>query len=313
MLDILKLNLQLFADGDGGESSGESDGGTSTGEDIPAFIPERAKGVYRKAMERTKANVPQSQTVTQSTDSNSTEDKPEHIPFADLIKSDEYKEEHKAYMDKTIGDRLKKYKDVEKSNKEMRELLDLAAGKYGLDVNSEDFMSSLKEKMEADDSFYEQYAMENDISTEEARRIVSLERKVAKAEAEEKARQQEMAMQEKNIRLVQNAERTKAQFPGFDLETELQNPQFVRLCQSTNEDTTAAYITCHWGEIIPNTVQMAQQKAQIQTANAIASNKSRPIENGLSSNATATVQPDYSQMNLTQIREQADRWRRGLQ
>lgn len=314
MLKKFWLNLQLFADGadgaDGGDSA--SEGGNITGEEIPAFIPEKAKGVYKKAMERTKANVtPKAENSTPS-DSTTSEEKPSHIPFSELIKSDEYKDEHKAYMDKTIGDRLKKYKGVEESNAQMKELLDLAATKYGINAESETFIDDLRQKMEADDSFYEQYAMDNDISTEEARRIVSLERKVAKAEAEERFRQEQNVANERYMRLVQNAERTKAQFPGFDLETEMQNPKFVQLCQATNEDVTSAYMACHWGEIIPSTVQMATNKAQIQTANAIASNKSRPIENGLSSNATATVVTDYSKMNLNQIREQADRWRRGI-
>lgn len=313
MSDNLWLNLQLFADGaDGGSAPGETEGADNPGAEIPAFIPEKAKGVYKKAMERTKANVPtETKTETPMTETTS-EEKPAHIPFSDLIKSDEYKEEHKAYMDKTIGDRLKKYKGVEESNKQMKELLDMAATKYGIASDDEHFMDVLKQKMEEDDSFYEKYAMDNDISTEEARKIVSLERRVKRAEEEEKMRQSEEIARQRNLRLIQNAEATKQKFPGFDLETELQNPKFVQLCQSTNEDVTAAYMACHWGEIIPSTVQMAQQKAQIQTANAIASGQSRPIENGLSNNATATVTTDYSQMNLTQIREQADRWRRGL-
>ena len=310
MLDKeLYLNLQLFGEGDGGESS---EGSEASGEEIPAFIPEKAKSVYKKAMERTKANVPAEQSMSQSADEATEAQKPSHVPFADLIKSDEYKEEHKAYMDKTIKDRFKKYDGIEKNNSDMKELLDMVAQKYGVDSSSESFLEDMRQKIEDDDSYYEQYAMENDISTQEARKIVNLERKVKKAEAEEAQRRNEAVMREANMRLLQNAEATKQRFPGFDLETELQNPKFVQLCQSTNEDVMAAYMACHWGEIIPNTVQMATQKAQIQTANAIKSGASRPIENGLSSQATAVTTTDYSRMNLQQLREQADRWRRGL-
>lgn len=303
------LNLQLFAEGEGDGGDSSSEGATNTGEEIPAFIPEKARETYRKAMAKTKANVKPASSEEVSAETTSTEKA--HVPFADLIKSDEYKEEHKAYMDKTISDRLKKYKGIEDSNKQMRELLDMAAGKYGIDPSSETFVNDLRAKMEADDSYYEQYAFDNDISVEEAKKIVSLERKVARAEEDERNREAERINQERNMRLFQNAEICKQRFPGFDLETELQNPKFVQLCQSTNEDVVAAYTACHFEEIMSQTVQMASQRAQIQTANAIASKSSRPIEGGLSNNAAAKAMTDYSKMNLKQIREQAERWRRG--
>ena len=110
--------------------------------------------------------------------------------------------------------------------------------------------------------------------------------------------------------LRQNAEKTKAQFPGFDLDTEMQNEKFRRLCAVNNGDTTAAYMACHWNDILPATVQMASQRIQAQTANAVASNMARPVENGMSSTAPSVVETDYSKMNLQQIKKQAEEWRR---
>ena len=166
------------------------------------------------------------------------------------------------------------------------------------------------EKIEDDDSYYENYAIEHDISTEEARRIVTMERKAAQFDAQ----QQEMAKQEEArqrlIVLRQNAEKTKSQFPQFDLDTEMQNDRFRRLCAANNGDTTAAYMACHWNEILPATVQMATRQIQTQTAQAVASNKSRPIENGLSSQAPSVLKQDYSKMSLADLRKQADEWRR---
>jgi hypothetical protein len=69
-----------------------------------------------------------------------------------------------------------------------------------------------------------------------------------------------------------------------------------------NGDTTAAYMACHWNEILPATVQMASRQIQAQTAQAVASNKARPIENGLSSSAPSVVEQDFSKMNLKELR-----------
>lgn len=317
MLEKLKLNLQLFAEGgEGGDGGNATSEGTATpGENIPAFIPEKAKKVYAKAMARTNEAKPMQTSETQKTTSETQPDevsKPSHVAYSDLIKSDEYKEEHKAYMDKTISERLKKYKGIEANYAKSQEVLEVVAAKYGLDPSSEDFLDVLKQKTEEDDSFYEKYAMDNDISTEEARKIVSLERKVAKAEQEKQFREQEAANMERNRRLFTNAERAKQLFPEFDLEKELNNPKFVSLCQATNEDVVSAYTACHWGEIIPRTVQMASQQAAVQTANSIASNQNRPLENGLSSNASAVVKQDFRGMSKKQLQAYADEQRRLL-
>lgn len=318
MLDTLMLNLQLFADGggDGGDGGsagsgiGEGVGTENTGEKrIPASIPEKAKKYYEKAMQKsTSAKASDDTKNVQTTDAQGTTDE---ISYDDFIKS--HKEEHKAYMDKAIGDRLKKYKGMEDNMSKQKALLDTVAQKYGINVDSENYLQELTEKIEADDSYYENYAMEHDISAEEARRIVTMERKVARIEAQEaEAKRQEQARQQVML-LRQNAEKTKAQFPGFDLDTEMQNEKFRRLCAVNNGDTTAAYMACHWNDILPATVQMASQRIQAQTANAVASNMARPVENGMSSTAPSVVQNDFRNMSLAELRKYADEQRRKQQ
>ena len=312
MLEKLLLNLQLFGEGgDGGDggsatSVGE-DVGENSGEDkIPASIPEKARKYYQKAMEKSTSKSNNSDDA-QTTNEPSTTEK---LSYADLIKSDDYKEEHKAYMDKTIGDRLKKYKGIEEDLGKHKELLGIVANKYGVNPNDENFLEVLNQKIEEDDSYYESYAMEHDISTEEARRIVTMERKAKQydAQKEEEAKQEQMRQHFMLIR--QNADKTKAQFPDFDLDAAWQDEKFRRICAATNGDTTAAYMSCNYGRLITNAVQVASRNAQAQTAQAIAANKARPIENGISSSAPSVVQQDFSKMNLQQLREFADEQRR---
>ena len=312
MLEKLLLNLQLFGEGgeggDGGSATsiGEDVGENSGEEKIPASIPEKARKYYQKAMEKSTSKSNNSDDA-QTTDEPSTTEK---LSYADLIKSDDYKEEHKAYMDKTIGDRLKKYKGIEEDLGKHKELLGIVANKYGVNPNDENFLEVLNQKIEEDDSYYESYAMEHDISTEEARRIVTMERKAAQydAQKEEEAKQEQMRQHFMVIR--QNADKTKAQFPDFDLDAAWQDEKFRRICAATNGDTTAAYMSCNYGRLITNAVQVASRNAQAQTAQAIAANKARPIENGISSSAPSVVQQDFSKMNLQQLRDFADEQRR---
>lgn len=313
MKNDLLLNLQLFGEGgDGGSggataSSGEG-AGVESGEkkEIPASIPEKAHKYYKKAMEK----MPKAEQPSEAVQTTNEPQTTGRMSYADLIKSDDYKEEHKAYMDKTIGDRLKKYKGLEEDYGKAKSTLEIVANKYGVNPNDENFLEVLNQKIEADDSYYENYAMEHDISTDEARRIVTMERKLAQAEAEKQAQAKQEQARQQIMLLHQNAEKTKAQFPNFNLETEMQNEKFRRLCAVNNGDTTSAYMACHWNEIIPATMQMTARQAQEQTAKAIASNKSRPMENGLSSVAPSVVEQNFKGMSLAEIRAYADEQRR---
>ena len=324
MLKKLLLNLQLFGEGgdggDGGSAVSAGDNAIDTsGEKIPASIPEKAKKYYQKAMEKHSGST--TEATTQNSDkaqtTNEQKGTTEKLSYEDLIKSDDYKEEHKAYMDKTIGDRLKKYKGIEEELGKHKAMLDTVAYKYGINPDDENFLDVLAEKIEADDSYYETYAMEHDMSNEEARRILTMERKVARIDAEKAAIEAEKAeiakqeqMRQQIMLLRQNAEKTKAQFPEFDLDTEMQDERFRKLCAVNNGDTTAAYMACHWNEVIPAQVQMASRQIQAQTAQAVASNMARPIENGLSSSAPSVVQQDFSKMNLQELRKYAEEQRR---
>lgn len=313
MLEKLRLNLQLFGEGgDGGDGGSANPTGENavdnSGEDkVFASLPEKAKKYYQKAMAKTAQSKPETSVKAQATNESSATEKPS---YADLIKSDEYKEEHKAYMDKTIGDRLKKYKGIEDDLGKHKELLNIVANKYGVNPNDENFLGVLSEKINADDSYYENYAMEHDMTPEEARRIVTMERKAAQFDAQQEEHQRQEQMRQHFMLLRQNAEKTKARFPQFDLDAEMQDEKFRRLCAVNNGDTTAAYMACHWNDILPATVQMASRQIQAQTAQAVAANKARPIENGLSSSAPSVVQHDFSKMNLQQLRQFAEEQRR---
>lgn len=305
------LDLQLFGDGGDGGSAGEGTGEIIGETDELARIPERARATYQRALAKHKpAEVATQQTTAE-------EDKPSHVPFKELIKSDEYKEEHKAYMDNAIQDRFKKYKGIEESNKKMSDALGIVANKYGLDVTSEDFLDQLTSKISEDKSYYEEYAMEHDISVDEAKEILDLRKEVALQKQKDAMRVQAEADYERQQKLNEemallqaSAERTKAIYPSFDLEAEMQNEKFRMLCAATHHDTLAAYRAIHMDELMNAQSYVMAQQANQQAANAIAANKSRPIENGLSSQAATITQTNWKGASLDEIRKYAAEQRR---
>ena len=314
MLNKLLLNLQLFGEGgdggDGGSANPNGEGlGGNSGEDlIEASIPEKAKKYYQKAMKDKKPASKPNDKVQPTNEPQTTEAK---MSYRDLIKTDDYKGEHKAYMDEVIADRFKRYKGMEEGYSKAISTLEIVANKYGVSPDDENFLETLNAKIEADDSYYENYAMEHDISPEEARRIVTMERKVAQIEAQKKENEKQEQMRQQIMLLRQNAEKTKAQFPQFDLETEMKDEKFRRLCAVNNGDTTSAYMACHWKELTTSMVQMRAKEIQSQTAQVVANNKARPIENGLSSSSPSVVETNnFAGMSLKDLRAYADEQRR---
>lgn len=317
MLNKLWLNLRLFGeDGDGSAPIGEGTEGASSGESVPnneldtmlASLPEKARGAYRKAYE--KNNKPM-ETAPEEQTTDAEVPQPQHVAYSDLIKSDEYKEEHKAYMDKTISDRFKKYKGIEEQNAKMSEALGVIANKYKLDPNAEDFLDSLNKAVAEDDSYFENYAMEHDISVDEAKRNLAMEQKVKKLEADEARREKEAKNQEQWNLVLENAEKTKALYPNFDLQEEWKNPNFIQLVARLNGDTTAAYRLMYWDKIVPGMVKAETDKAKQALTNSIMANQSRPIENGLSSQAASVVgTPSFKGMSKSELQAWANAHRK---
>ena len=334
-----KMRLQLFADGGaggaaaasgadaGGDAAATGVNGTSSPDadvEVPASIPEKAKEIYRKAMKRqtaagnvqpTPPNVAEAaEEAGKPADEAAKEAPPEgapskaHVPYSELIKSPEYKDEHKQYMNDAFQ---KRFKNQAARNAQKDEILSTVATKYGLDPQSESFFDDLKKAVEEDDAYFEAYAAEHDMTSGEARRVALLEQKLAAAnrEAEERRTAEENAERIRTLR--ENAVRTKEKYPGFDLDTEMRNPKFGKMLALLEGDTTGAYKAVHHDEIVTSAVQRATQDAARATVNNIRGGSARPSENGASATAQpAVAEVDYSKMNLKEIRAQADYWRR---
>ena len=303
--DKLWLDLQLFADGDGGDGgdggAASPEGGQLPGEDENlSRIPERGRKLYKEVAAEMQKKAQAEKTFAEQ---KAPQEELKHIPITDLIKSDEYKEEFQAFMDKTISDRFKKYKGVEDENTKMSNMLSSVAVRYGLDPSSPSYYDDLSEAISNDSSYLESYAMENDLSPEEAAKDIEMKRKISAYEAEKKEQENERIRQEQIQKLLNGAEQTKSLYSDFDLEAEMENEVFRNVCAATQGNTTLAYRGIHFDEIVNKMVKDITEKANQQVANTIASNKKRPAESGLSSQAASLTSVDFNNMDLDQIQQ----------
>ena len=313
---LFKIGLQFFAEGggDGGASAGgsESSAGTVAGAEAPKTeypkgIPERAKKYYDMAVAKTQKVDTASKAEPVKTEATPTEEEgkaadppaqqtqPQKMSYKELIKSDEYKADHDRYMQKTIKDRFKSD----------NELFAIIAEKYGLDTSAETFKDDLRNALKADDSIYERYADEHDVSIEEAKRMIGIEQQLKQVTqaAEERKAQDEYNRTIESLKSA--AAQTKATYADFDLDTAMQDDRFRRLVVAFNGDTTQAYEAINHKALQQKAVAAAEARAQSVVQNRVMANRSRPPEGGLSSINVNDVAPDFKSMNLAQLREYA--------
>lgn len=212
--------------------------------------------------------------------------------FERLIKTD-YKDLYDARMQDTIQRRLKSSKETVDKYNALIPTLELLGKKYGVDFND---AKALTSAIEEDDSYYEDEALEKGLTVEQLKSI----RKMERENADLKRQMDEQRIQENANRLyaewMNQSQALKQVYPSFDLNTELQNPRFTDLLRN-NVDVRTAYEVIHKDEIIPAAMQFTANQVSQKIANNLRANNSRPVENGIGSQASALIKSDVSQLS----------------
>ena len=312
------FNLQLFADGGasaGASSGGGAEGGMESGSGENSLdalgIPAKAKHIVDK-MPKNKLQT-SIETNTQNTNFETPINGTERKAFKDIF--EEYGDEAKDYMNKAFSKRLSKYKNLEAENAKMREILDTQNMRYGLDANSETYLDDYKNAVQNDTKLFEEKALEAGLPVEEYIKVQSAERIIQENNKREQMRKQDEFTQSHVRNLIQQAETLKSEFPAFNLENEIANPQFKRLVDppelgGVGLSVKNAFFALHNGEIMKATMNNAVNQAVINTANAVQTNKARPPEGGLSHSHTVTVKENPANYKLEDFKRIRDEFRR---
>ena len=295
---IPMLSLQLFAEG------GAGDGGTAEGQGVTAAaaLPQ-TKGEKSNPLAGVKYGI-QEESAPAAEVQTATPDR--NAMFEQLIKG-EYKDLYDARVQDTIQKRLKSSKETVDKYNALAPTLELLGSKYGVDAGDTE---ALIKAIQEDDSYYEQEALEKGMTVQQLKEVKKMERE----NAELKAQMQEAQRQENGKKLyaawMQQADEAKKVYPSFDLRAEMNNPKFVDLLRS-NIDVRTAYEVLHKDDIIRGAMQFTAQAVESKLAKKVASNGSRPSENGMSSQSAAVVKSDVSQLSKADRAEIIRRVQRG--
>ena len=302
------IHLQLFAEG-GAAAGGAGDGGTAQGQGVTAAaaLPQ-TKGAKSNPLANVKYGIQAEEAAAPAAEVQTKSEAPldRNAEFDKLIKG-EYKDIYQARMQDTIQKRLKGTKETVDKFNALTPTLELLGRKYGVDATD---VEALAKAVEADDSYLEEEAMAMGMTVKQLKDFRKMERENADLRRQMQAQQSQQRAAQQYSTWMQQAEATKQVYPSFDLEAEMQNPQFVSLLRS-NVDAKTAYEVIHKDEIIPAAMQFAAQTMEKNLTNKIIANGNRPAENGMSSQSASLTKSDVSQLTREDRREIARRVARG--
>ena len=308
------LDLQLFAGEGAGDGGGE---GAATGENsadaghqrllelgVPADkirknrayklntpAPKNAEAGQEKEQEQ---QAGQAAAATDPTEEKT--DKPTRMSWDEIKADPEYNKEIQAI----IQSRLRSAKGAEETLGKLMPALELLARKHGQDPASMDY-DALAKAISEDSAYYEDKALEMGVPVETAMKIDQQERDTARQQRQEAMNLEQQKIQRHFQRLQQQGEAMKKVFPNFDLQKELQNPDFLRMTSpNVGISVEDAYYAVHRNEIQAAAMQVTAQKTAQKISNSIQAGSRRPNEAGTSGQAPSVTTFDYRSMSPAQ-------------
>lgn len=290
------FNIQLFAEGGGAAAGGEGAAAAA-----PVAAPQQP-GV--KSNPLADVQYGKQESAPAAGEKSSAEER--NSRFEELIKG-EFKDLYDARVQNTIRERLKGNEATVQKYNALAPVLDLLAGKYGVEADN---IEALSKAIEEDETFYEDEALEKGLTVQQVKEIRKMQRENAalKAQVEEKSRKENADAT--YAAWMQQAEALKQVYPSFDFATEAQNEQFRRLLQSGIPLQTA-FEVIHKDEIIPAAMQYTAKQVEAKVANNVRAGQKRPAEGAAGGRSAVQVKSDPSKFTKADMDEIARRVARG--
>lgn len=282
MKNILKLRLQLFAEGaPTGEAGADSAGAGET---------QTAENNSEVAAQDTAEN--DGQLATDETQSGENLDE----EFLKLIKG-KYKDSYEKHFKEHIGHRTKGMKAKEEELEAQKPIIDFLKQRYG----SED-LSALANAIEEDGLYIQKESMETGKSEAEILEGIRSKRQEREAEktrneerAELESMRKENEMRQRLSGWKAEADELKSKYPSLNLSQELKNKAFFdHLHRGLSVED--AYILTHHTEIVEGVMSKTAEDVKKKTLDNIAAGANRPTENGSLSQASAKTDVDVNSL-----------------
>lgn len=297
-----KIYLQLFAEGGDG-SAGPS---TATDESSVAATETGVEGVPPVAQKEDLSKVQYGKSEEQdssSVDDNTTQSTEDiELSFDDLIKKGgKYHDDFNKRSQQIIDKRFKQVKEMESTLDSHKSILDAIANHYGVDATN---LDAIQKAIDSDESFYEEAAYKEGLTTTQYREKLSMQRKLNELEEAQERQQQEQRTQEIVNQWVKESEALVSKYgiQNFDFDAEVSNPQFLSLL-SSGVDFEGAYKAVHFDEMLGGAMQQTANNVSQAIANNITARQQRPSENSLSSQSHTVFKSDPSKFTDADLDE----------
>ena len=290
-------DLHLF-DGEGGAGDGAAAGGDQgeTGKEPIVYKSERTRRssgddtvVYGKQTTTNAKDAAGPNNDGSNVTSSTAEER--KAEFQRLIRG-EYKDLYGQEVQRIIDRRFGETKNLETAAAQNQPILDMLYARYNIEQGKAD---ALMKAIEADDAYWQEAADEAGMDVDTYRSFQKLQRENASLLAEQKAREGQMRAQQQMDQWLQEAEDMKTKFPDFDLQQEVQNPEFLRMLQAGNP-IEHAYKIMHFDELMGSAMATTQAVTEKRVADTVRAQGARPQEAGTSSRSSFVVKDDVSKL-----------------
>lgn len=322
--DILHVTLDLFDGAAGAAASGAGEGAGSgtqgeTQQTSPAATRRGSSGEYSNvkfgkqdqpaAAGGQQAAPPDAGEESKKgveTTSDTLEDK--RKAFRALVDG-EYKDQYTEDTQRIIDRRFRETKNLETQLSQQKPILDMLMQRYKIGDGD---LGKLTQAIENDNAYWSQAAEEAGMSVEQYKQFQKLQRENAQLLQAQRRSQNQQAAEKQLQKWYQEAEAMKADYPGFDLGRESQDPQFLSMLRS-GVPVKLAYEVMHMDEIKSTVAQTTAQQTEKQVVEGIRAKGARPAENGTSSQSGFVVKDDPAKWTKKDRAEIVRRVQRGEQ
>lgn len=291
MANFLKVNLQLFNDGEASTPTTTDTSGSNVVNAPQQSATQSRNPLSNVVYGKTEEIAPNAQGTESGT-----EQKPDGKSEYARVK-EQYKEHWQKDVESIIKDRFKKYNTIEQQYNQYDSAIKMLMERHG----AKDF-DSLKEIIEAD--FYEDLADKEGLPIDKARELTQMkqENQLFKTQAESVQHQQQL--EQKISDWYKQADALKQTYPDFNIDNFGDNKQFTDLLMA-GIDVKTAYEICDI-ETIKSGIAKQTERNVVQ--NLQTSKGKRPVENGTNITPGITVKSsvkDLSKVDRAEIARRA--------
>lgn len=211
------------------------------------------------------------------------------------VKKGEFAELYGQDVQNAIRDRFKNQTDVSAQMNALEPMLQVLRERAGVESNEE-----LIHHVMDDDSLYEEAASEAGMTVAAYRQFMEMKAERDSAMQKEQENIQQTMLREHYGKLTQQAEVLKQSYPGFDLQQELQNKDFLKLTSpEVGLSVEDAYFAVHHRELAPQMMAYGMERAKQQMGQTLQAQRNRPAEGAMRQQGQPAAALKIDPRNLT--------------